>query len=315
MKFSKGDNINTYTVVFPHKTSSYAETYRVRDSSGNTCFLKLIDTSKLHRYQINDDGEVIEIDISKLLNHSNLCKYIDSGSVIFNGRRLEYIVTEFISGETLSDRILREPQLSVYEVKTIAKSVLNALDYLHTLPVPITHNDVTIQNVMLNFVGHLQDLKLIDFGHASYLNQQLGKPNLTELNTFYLAPERFSGVCSVQTDLYSVGAMIYFLIYNKLPWFIDPSRISNKDIVDAILLERQKELELPNINLFELDEQLINTIAKSLSQDSEDRFQTATEFIAAIDGNIKVDRQSGKKKIHPQRQIKVVVIGSMKKKD
>ena len=297
MIFSKGDKIGNYTVTFPHKQGSYAETYRVKDNAGKTRFLKLINYSKVNRWQMDDKGTVREIEIFKQLTHSNLCKYIDSDSIMRNGGQLAYLVTEFISGETLSQRIIRAGTLNVYEIKQIAKSVLSALDYLHSQPLPVIHNEVTIQNVMLNLVGGLQELKLIDFGHACYLNQQIGKPDLTDLNAFYLAPERFSGVCSVQTDLYSVGVMMYFLLYDRLPWFIDLSRVSNDDKVEAILTERQKELYLPNIEMFELDEQLINTIVKSLSQDSEDRFQTAKDFIRAIDGEAKISRQSTKRKI------------------
>lgn len=297
MIFSKGDKIGNYTVTFPHKQGSYAETYRVKDNAGKTRFLKLINYSKVNRWQMDDKGTVREIEIFKQLTHSNLCKYIDSDSIMRNGGQLAYLVTEFISGETLSQRIIRAGTLNVYEIKQIAKSVLSALDYLHSQPLPVIHNEITIQNVMLNLVGGLQELKLIDFGHACYLNQQIGKPDLTDLNAFYLAPERFSGVCSVQTDLYSVGVMMYFLLYDRLPWFIDLSRVSNDDKVEAILTERQKELYLPNIEMFELDEQLINTIVKSLSQDSEDRFQTAKDFIRAIDGEAKISRQSTKRKI------------------
>lgn len=301
MIFSKGDKINNYTVTFPHKQSSYAETYRVKDATGKTRFLKLINYSQISRWQMDDKGVVREIEISRQLNHPNICNYIDAGAIIRNGSQLAYLVTEFISGETLSQRVIRTGSLDVYEIKQVAKSVLSVLDYLHSLPIPVIHNEVTIQNVMLNLVGGLLELKLIDFGHACYLNQQIGKPDLTDLNAFYLAPERFSGVCSAQTDLYAVGAMMYFLLYGKLPWFIDLSRVSNSDKVEAILSERQKELDLPDIEMFELDEQLINIIVKSLSQDSEDRFQTAKDFIKAIDGEVKISRQSTKKKILSSR--------------
>lgn len=297
MIFTKGNIIGNYTVTFPHKKGSYAETYRVKDNAGRTRFLKLINYSKVSHWQMDNNGKMLEIEISKQLNHTNICKYVDAGSIIRNGNQFAYFVTEFISGETLSQRIIRDGALDIYEIKQIAKSVLSALDYLHSLPLPIIHNEVTIQNVMLNLVGGLQDLKLIDFGHACYLNQQIGKPDLADLNAFYLAPERFSGVSSVQTDLYSVGVMMYFLLYERFPWFIDLSRVPNNDKIEAILTERQKELDLPNIEKFELDEQLINTIVKSLSQDSEDRFQTAKDFIHAIDGDVKISKQSTKRKI------------------
>ena len=300
MHFKKNDKIESYTVVFPHKQGSYAETYRVKDSSGKTRFLKLINYSKLNRNQVDDNGRVMEVEIAKRLHHHNLCQFIDSGNMMMNGSQYAWFVTEFISGETLSQKIIRDDEISVYEIKTIAKAVLSALSFLHSLPIPVIHNEVTIQNVFLNLVGDLQDLKLIDFGYARFLNQPPAKPNLDELNPFYLAPERFSGVCSIQTDLYSVGVMMYHLLCGELPWFVDVSKMAGQDIIDRILAERDKELELTKEDRYELDDQLINVIAKALSYDTENRFQSADEFIKAIDGEVKIERQSTKRKILSQ---------------
>ena len=302
MYFKKNDKIGSYTVAFPHKQGSYAETYRVKDTSGKTRFLKLINYSKLNRNQIDDNGRVIEVEIAKQLHHHNLCQFVDSGNMMMNGSQYAWFVTEFVSGETLSQRIIRDDEISVYEIKTIAKAVLSALSFLHSQPIPVIHNEVTIQNVFLNLVGELQDLKLIDFGYARFLNQLPTKSDLDELNPFYLAPERFSGVCSIQTDLYSVGAMMYHLLYGELPWFLDVSRKHGQDVIDSILAERDKELELTKEDKYELDNQLLNVIAKSLSYDSEDRFQSADEFIKAIDGEVKIERQSTKRKILSQQQ-------------
>ena len=302
MHFNKNDKIGLYTVAFPHKQGSYAETYRVKNANGKTRFLKLINYSKLNRNQIDDEGRIIEVEIAKQLHHHNLCQFIDSGTLMMQGCQYAWFVTEFVSGETLSQRIIRDSDISVYEIKTIAKAVLSALAFLHSRPVPIIHNEVTIQNVFLNLVGELGDLKLIDFGYARFLNQKPSKPNLDELNPFYLAPERFSGVCSVQSDLYAVGAMMYHLLYGELPWFIDTSRTNGQDLVESILAERDKDLELTKKDKYELDDQLLNVIAKALSYDAENRFQSADEFIKAIDGEVKVERQSTKRKILSQQQ-------------
>ncbi|MBX9140732.1 AAA family ATPase [Bacteroides stercoris] len=314
MYFKKNDKIGIYTVAFPHKQGAYAETYRVKDTSGKTRFLKLINYSKLNRNQIDDNGRVIEVEIAKQLHHHNLCQFVDSGNMMMNGSQYAWFVTEFVSGETLSQRIIRDDEISVYEIKTIAKAVLSALSFLHSQPIPVIHNEVTIQNVFLNLVGELQDLKLIDFGYARFLNQSPAKPNLDELNPFYLAPERFSGVCSVQTDLYSVGAMMYQLLYGELPWFLDVSRKRGQDVIDSILAERDKELSLTKEDKYELDDQLLNVIAKSLSYDSEDRFQSADEFIKAIDGDVKIERQSTKRKILSQQQSDNTPVSSAIKK-
>lgn len=297
MFFKKNDKIANYTVTFPHKQSSYAETYRVKDHNGKTKFLKLIKLDKLSPNQTDEESNIYEIGIAKQLDHHNLCKYIDSGTLIINGGQYAYLVTEYISGETLAQRIVRDGSLSVYDIKQIALSVLSALQYLHTLPDPVVHGEVTMQNVLLSLVGELSDLKLIDFGHAHYLSQPQGKPKLNEVNLFYLAPECFSGASRTQSDLYSVGVLMYQLLYGKLPWFIDISRLDKNEIVDAVLEERDKELDIPKIDVFELDDQLINCIIKALSYDAEDRFQSAADFIKAINGEIKVERQSTRKKI------------------
>ena len=177
--FEKGQTIdNRYTVVFPHKDGSYAETYRVKDASGKLRFLKLIYYSKLQYSQLDKNGSVIEVEVAKMLNHPNVCKYVDSGKLIANGQQLAYIVTEFVSGETLDRKIGRDGDLSVYEIKRVAKALLSALQYLHTQSTPIIHNEVTIQNLMLDLSGTLDELKLIDFGYARFLNQEPAKPNL-----------------------------------------------------------------------------------------------------------------------------------------
>ena len=287
--FQKGQIIdNCYTVVFPHKEGTYAETYRVRDTNGKLRFLKLIYYSKLQYSQFDKDGCIIEVEVAKMLNHPNVCKYVDCGKLIANGQQLAYIVTEFVSGETLDKRIARE-EMSVYEIKQVAKALLSALQYLHTQDTPIIHNEVTIQNLMLDLSGTLENLKLIDFGYARFLNQEPAKPNLKQLNPFYMAPERLNGVSCVQSDLFSVGAVLYQLIFDELPWFFDTSGMNDQQIIGRIQEERNHPLRMPNIKMFELDEQLLNIISKSMQIDVQDRFQTAQEMIDAIDGKIKVD--------------------------
>lgn len=296
--FQKGQTIdNRYTVVFPHKEGAYAETYRVRDNNGKLRFLKLIYYSKLQYSQFDKDGCIIEVEVAKLLNHPNVCKYVDNGKFLSNGQQLAYIVTEFVSGETLDKRIAREGSLSIYDIKQIAKALLSALQYLHSQETPIIHNEVTIQNLMLDLSGSLENLKLIDFGYARFLNQEPARPNLKQLNPFYMAPERLNGVSCVQSDLFSVGAILYQLVFDSLPWFFDASGMNDQQIVEKLQSERENLLRVPNIEKFELDEQLLNTICKALSTEIEDRFQTTDEFIKAINGEIQVEKPETKRKI------------------
>ena len=278
-----------YTVVFPHKEGTYAETYRVRDENGKLRFLKLIYYSKLLASQYNDEGKIIEVEVAKLLNHPNVCKYVDSGKLIANGQQLAYIVTEFVSGETLDKRIIREGDLNVYETKQVVKGLLSALQFLHSLPTPIIHNEITIQNLMLDLAGGLDNLKLIDFGHARFLNQEPTSLNLKDVNPFYLAPERLNGVCCVQSDLYAVGVVLYQLLFGAMPWFFDVSKMNGQQIVERLQAEREHPISIPNIEKFELDEQLLNIVSKATQNEVQNRFQTAQEMLDAIEGKTKVE--------------------------
>lgn len=288
--FQKQQQIAHYTVVFPIKQSAYAETYRVRKASGKLCFLKLICLAKLQSFQLNAEGSVVEIELIKYQNqHPNLCKYIDDGILICKGQKYAYFVTDFVSGETIAQRITREQGFSVYETKQIALSILSVLQYLHLQTIPIIHNEITIQNVLLDLTGNLSELKLIDFGHAQRLvADKTLYSDIENLNLFYLAPERFNGLFSVQSDLYSVGVVIYYLLFGVLPYFIDLSNLTKEEQINCIFKERKKPLKLPNIELFELDNHLINIIEKALDNDITKRFQSADEFRKALNEEIEI---------------------------
>ena len=64
MHFKKNDKIGSYTVAFPHKHGSYAETYRVYDAYCKSRFLNLINYSMLNHNQIDDSGRMIEVEIA-----------------------------------------------------------------------------------------------------------------------------------------------------------------------------------------------------------------------------------------------------------
>lgn len=293
----KKQYIDSYVVTFPIKEGAYAETYRVKDSNGKNYFLKLIDCVKLHHTQFDEDGCVLELVIAKQLNHPNLTKYHDSGEIQINGKRYVYIVFDFIVGETASQQMSREQRCSVYDAKQITLGVLQGLKFLHSLETPVIHNEITTQNVMLDISGGTAVPKIIDFGYARYKNQSISSFMKEGLNPFYLAPEALNGIYSIQSDLFSVGVMLYHLLYGMFPYYTDISKIKNdrNALISAILEARSYPIRIPNTTKFEMDEQLINIMTKAMAMDVEDRFQTAEEFIKALNGEIEVERVEFKK--------------------
>ncbi|MFI3296651.1 MAG: AAA family ATPase [bacterium] len=286
----KNTNIGKYKITFPIADGSYAETYRVKDENGKTYFLKLINYAKLHRTQFDENGNVLELTIVSQLHHPNITSYKDSGELILDGKKFVYLVFEFVSGETVSQRASREDSCSVYDAKQIVLGVLNSLKYLHTLPKSIIHNEITIQNVMLDLSQKTISTKLIDFGYARYLDQGIGSFQREGLNPFYLAPEAMNGVFTIQSDIYSVGVMLYHLIFGLPPHFIQISEyLSNREnAIDTINKERKKPLKFLDIDKFEFDENLANIICKAIAYNIDDRFNSADEFISALEGKTEV---------------------------
>ncbi|MBO0355871.1 AAA family ATPase [Muricauda ruestringensis] len=288
---SKGQSIDSkYRVTFFLKKGSYAETYRVKDQEGKTKLLKLFVYSKLDRTQFDEKGDVLEIQVLRKIKHPNLVKYCDGGELILDGQKYAYAILDFISGETLADKIKREQTINPYEAKEIISGVLNGLNYLHSLQNPIIHNDITNLNVMLDLSGNVAIPRIIDFGYSRFLSQS-NKDFLKEgLNLFYQANESFNKVFSVQSDVFSVGALYYHLLEGLPPWFVEISKYKadSLKLEDAVIGERKKPLKFSNIS----DKQVQSIISKALQPNAENRFKSVKEFIKAMNGELEVKQLS-----------------------
>ena len=278
----RNDIIGSYKVQFFLKKGTYAENYRVKDKEGQLKFLKLFCLSKLHHSQFTAEGEVLEIEIARQLKHPNVVSYVDSGSTLIEQQKYAYLVLNFISGETLADKMAREGNLSVYEAKNYILDVLKGVAYLHSLPQPIIHNELTNLNVMLDLQSGVATPRIIDFGYARYLQQSHKEFTTEGLSPFYMANEVFNKIFSIQSDIFSVGALYYHLLNGLPPYFTEISdyRAGNTDIEEIISAEREKPLHFDE----EIDEQTRAIIQKALQPFPENRFQSAEEFIAVLSG-------------------------------
>ena len=287
----KGHLINdSYTVTFPQKKGSYAEAYRVKDKEGKTQFLKLFSYSKLDRTQFDQNENILEIEILKQINHPNIAKYKDSGDLIIENQKYAYVILGFISGETLADKMKREQTFNAYSAKEAIKGVLNGLNYLHNLEIPIIHNDITNLNVMIDLSGKVEIPKIIDFGYSRYLTQSNKDFLKKGLNPFYQANECFNKVFSVKSDVFAVGALYFHLLNGLPPWFVELSKYKsdNEKLEDLVIKERQKPLKYVN----NIEDNIQNIISKALQPLAEHRFKNVKEFIQALNGEIEIQQLS-----------------------
>lgn len=287
--FEKNQSIGNYVVVFPHKEGSYAQTYRVKDKEGKVKFLKLIFKEELQVFQYDKDGSIIEVEIAKALKHENVCTYVDAGNIEKNGHQLAYIVTEYVKGENLNDHITRNGNLSQLEIKQIMTALLSALHHIHTLERPVIHNEVSVENILLDVVGNYNNLKLIDFGAARYADLQADTNSWHNQELLYVATERFLGECSVRSDIFTAGVVLYKLMFGVMPWEVNLAGLTLQQKVQAIIEKRNTPLTIPNVQIMEMDQNLLKIMVKALAPDPNQRFATSKDFLDAISGKSQVD--------------------------
>jgi serine/threonine-protein kinase len=220
------------------------------------------------------------------LRHPNVAAATDFGQLEDGSY---FLVLEYVDGTILSDLIKKGP-VPARRAAAIARSLASALEATHALG--IVHRDFKPRNVMLEEPSGAA--KLIDFGFAKVAVDKLpltdrgGKrppSRLTGVGVIfgtiaYLAPEAAHGMDSVdaRSDLYALGVMLYEMLAGKHPFdATDPVEMFNSHRVTPPppLAERAPGVAVPP----ELEE----VVRKLLEKDPYERYQTATEVIAALD--------------------------------
>lgn len=142
------------------------------------------------------------------LDHPNIAKVLDHFSE--NGR--DYMVLEFVPGHTLRQLVTKQGKLKSEVVVDYAKQIADILDYLHTLEPPVVHRDISPDNILLRDDGRLV---LIDFGAA---NEYVGNATGTLIGKqAYIAPEQLRGKATTASDLYALGATLFYLLTGRDP--------------------------------------------------------------------------------------------------
>jgi len=296
-----------YTVLLFIKKGQNAETYRVKGADGKLYFLKLFNPAKLHHTAFDKNGNLLETEFLKITKHENIVSYKDNGEVIVGGKKFLYLVLNFIAGETLAERMTREPISTVFDIRQILSDVLNGLQYLHSLPEPIIHNEITPQNIMLDLSGDTPTAKIIDFGYARSFLQSSKTYNREGLNLNFVASECITaGTFSPQSDLFSVGAVMYQMLFGTQPWSVlisnyETQMAGDTAAAEKLLQQREKPLFFPDVacRIVDFDNSVLKIITKALQTDTEKRFQSAQEFSQALNGEIEITDVTGENCIRP----------------
>jgi transitional endoplasmic reticulum ATPase len=295
--FKKGYSVaNRFEIQFPIGCNSISKSFRAKDKSGKIVRLDLMNLASLSSSFFDENGKLLQLKILQHINQDNIPKFIEYGELIIDKQKYAYLVFDFISGETLTERLKREGTLSPYTVIPIIIELLQGIEYLHNQQEPVIHNGITPNSIKLDYSSKRDKPILTGFEQARTINQNGQSISVKNLSIFHAAPELLNGIFVPQSDLFSVGAVLYHLLLG-VPPFYDESIINQPINRQKGLLEviRSKPLNLSLADEDLIDEQIKNTLTKALSVDVENRFQTADEFSKALKRELILETKDIKK--------------------
>lgn len=213
-----------------------------------------------------------EAKLAASLNHPGLVGVYDIGFE----RGWHYYAMEFIDGETLGQRIVREGNIPADQALPIAKSVLQALDYAWNQG-RIVHRDVKPDNIMITRDGQV---KLADLGLSKSIaeDSDLTKDNAGLGTAAYVAPEQGRGAKSVdcRADLYSLGITLFHALTGQKPFVGDTP-------LATLMAHVEKPLPDPRSINPDVPPAVCRFIEKMCAKNPANRFQTHRDALEEME--------------------------------
>lgn len=239
---------------------------------GRTVAVKTIDTGKEESLTDTLTKQILrEARTAGNLHHANIVTIFDFGSQ--DGT--PYIVMEFVNGGDLRRLLSTTPRLPYDRAIQIILQVLSALQHAHDHGV--IHRDLKPANFMLDG----EQIKVMDFGIAKFHGSDTTGGQAFLGTPAYMSPEQCRGdKLNPSSDLFSLGVIFYELLTGLKPFYGDnPTQLMYK-ILQETPVPLEKAGDDKSLSRFQ------KIVDKAIAKNPDDRFQTATEFVDAIQAEL-----------------------------
>ncbi len=272
-----GELIGHYKILKRLGVGGMGEVYLAEDTRlERHVALKILLTEVAHD-QDRIRRFVQEAKAASALNHPNILTVYEVG----NFENSRYIVTEFIKGKTLRERMKSEP-LTLRETLDVALQIAAALSAAHEAG--IVHRDIKPENIMLRDDGLV---KVLDFGLAK-LTEKRNEAVEAEAETralvrtapgtimgtvAYMSPEQARGrQTNARTDIFSLGVVIYEMFAGQQPFAGE----TMSDVLAAVLKSEPAPL---NGFVSDIPKELERIVGRTLRKNADERYQHIKDLL------------------------------------
>ena len=222
-----------------------------------------------------------EAKAASLINHPNAITIFDFGE----DEGILYLAMEYLAGETLRQRLRREPAFTVEQALDAFESMAGALGAAHK--VGVVHRDLKPDNIFIaKFDAAGEVVKVLDFGLAKLLDpgtsapeDQLTRPELRLGTPRYMAPEQALGIQPIDSrcDVYALGLLLFEMLAGRAPF-------TGEDGMEVLAQRLRKESPklssiAPNKNF---SEQMDALMQRMLERDRNKRPIDANEVLIQV---------------------------------
>ncbi|HEV8159650.1 MAG TPA: protein kinase, partial [Pyrinomonadaceae bacterium] len=272
--------LGRYEIISPIGAGGMGEVYLAEDARlHRKVALKVLpeniaaDKHRLRRFEQ-------EAFAASALNHPNILTIYEFGAE----NEIHFLAAEFVEGETLRERLQREP-FSIDEALDVAAQTVSALAAAHTSG--IIHRDVKPENIMIR---RDRLVKVLDFGLAKLLEKKTETSDAeaetrAQVNTApgmimgtagYMSPEQARGKeTDARSDIWNFGVVLYEMLTRRQPF-------AGETVNDTIAAVLTKQPAPPTNFNRGIPAELERIVLKTLAKDVEERYQTAKDLLVDL---------------------------------
>ena len=259
--FFRGQVIGKYRILSALGSGSFGSVYLADD----TWMDKKVALKVPHKQGVDFLEQLKEPRLLASMSHPNIVTVLTAEKQ----EDVFFIVMEYVEGETLEEKILRDGALDVTQALDFTCQICNALDHAHRAG--ILHRDLRPGNMLVSETGML---KVTDFGTSRFL--EIAAHGTTIIGSPpYMAPEQFHGKAVFASDVYSIGVTMYQMLTGALPY-------DTPAPADIEKLMRGELVRAPRLKNAKIPKAINDVVLRALAPDLTVRYARAADLLTEI---------------------------------